>query len=453
MKKIILLLFLIPCLVWAQNNDETVVKKIFDEALVHGEAYDQLRVLTKDIGGRLAGSPEAAAAVEWAKQVMESYEFDKVYLQEVMVPHWERGQPEKAIIANSTMGTINLNITAIGNSIGTGPKGVFGTVVEVKTFDALKALGKKNIEGKIVFFNRPFDQTHFSTFKAYGGAVNQRGAGASEAAKLGAIGVIVRSMGSFDDDHPHTGALNYALNVPKIPAIAVSTNHANLLSKVVAAGTVELYFETHCQVLEDKLSYNVIGEIKGSEFPNEYIVVGGHLDSWDNGEGAHDDGSGCVQSIEALRIFKALGIQPKRTIRAVMFMNEENGLRGGREYAKQALANKETHLAAIESDRGGFTPRGFTISATEEQRKKIQGWQSVLSPYGFFDFSQKGGGADISPLAPQGVPLMGLLPDSQRYFKIHHTAIDTFDKVNKRELHLGAGGMAAMLYLLDQHGL
>jgi carboxypeptidase Q len=298
------------------------------------------------------------------------------------------------------------------------------------------------------------DPTKIHAFAAYGGAVNQRGSGASEAAKYGAIGVIVRSMGLNQEDYPHTGALNYTPNIPKIPAIAVSTKHAEVLSKLLKDdASLQLYVETHCQMLPDAPSYNVIGELRGSQFPNEIIAVGGHLDSWDLGQGAHDDGTGCVQSIEVLRLFKAMGIKPKRTLRAVMFMNEENGLRGGREYAKQAEAKKEKHLAAIESDRGGFTPRGFTMSATDEVKTKIKNWKPLLEPYGLADFSQDGGGADISPLAPQGVTLIGYLPDSQRYFSYHHTPEDTFDKVDKRELELGAASMTALIYLIDQYGL
>lgn len=449
------LLVFCSTLLIAQSKDETTIRTIYDEALTKGKSYEMLEYLTTKIGARLSGSPGAAAAVEWSRHVMENFGFDTVYLQPVLVPHWVRGQQELARIVNSKkMGTVELNVCALGNSVGTGPSGVVANVIEVKNFDELKALGEKNIKGKIVFFNRPMDQTKIQAFAAYGGAVNQRGGGASEAAKYGAIGVIVRSMGLNLEDYPHTGALNYALNVPKIPAIAVSTKHAELLSKLLKDdASLQLYFETHCEMLEDAPSYNVIGELRGSEFPDEIITVGGHLDSWDLAQGAHDDGTGCVQSIEVLRLFKAIGYKPKRTIRAVMFMNEENGLRGGREYAKQAELKKEKHVVAMESDRGGFTPRGFTMSATEEVKSKIRSWKPLLEPYGLTDFSQEGGGADISPLAPQGVPLVGFLPDSQRYFSYHHTPEDTFDKVDKRELELGAAAMTALLFLIDQYGL
>jgi carboxypeptidase Q len=438
-----------------QSSDATTIRTIYDEALARGKSYEMLEYLTTKIGSRLSGSPGAAASVEWTRHIMQNFNFDSVWLQPVMVPHWERGQQEIGRVLNSKkMGTVELNVCALGNSIGTGSEGVTGPVVEVKSFEDLKRLGEKNIKGKIVFFNRPMDPTQIQTFTAYGGAVNQRGGGASEAAKYGAIGVIVRSMGINPEDYPHTGSLGYAPNVPKIPAIAVSTKHADLLSNLIKTDAgLQFYFETHCQIFSDAPSFNVIGQINGSEYKDEIIVVGGHLDSWDLGQGAHDDGTGCVQSIEVLRIFKAMGYKPKRTIRAVMFMNEENGLRGGTEYAAQAAAKKENHIAGVESDRGGFTPRGFTLSGTDAAKAKIRSWKNLFEPYGLTDFGQEGGGADISPLAPQGTTLIGFLPDSQRYFSYHHTPEDTFDKVDKRELELGAASMAALIYLIDMHGL
>jgi hypothetical protein len=430
------------------------VKQIFDEALAHGKSYDMLHYLCKNIGHRLSGSPGAAAAVEWTRHVMEDYGFDSVYLQPVMVPHWVRGQKEIGRVVNSRkMGTVEMNVCALGGSVGTGPGGLVGKVIEVKNFEELKAFGKQ-VQGKIVFFNRPLDPTQINTFAAYGGAVNQRGSGASEAAKFGAIGVIVRSMGSNLEDYPHTGSLRYEDGPTKIPAIAVATRHADLLSKLLKDDKdLEFYMESHCQTLDDAPSFNVIGEIRGSEFPEQIITVGGHLDSWDLGEGAHDDGAGCVQSIEVLRLFKALGYKPRRTMRAVMFMNEENGLRGGQAYAERARKMNEQHIAAIESDRGAFTPRGFTVGGHEGVYEKAVLWKPLLEPYGLAEWSKGGGGgADIGPLGTQSQALIGFVPDSQRYFDYHHTAEDTFEKVNKRELELGAAAMAALVYLIDQHG-
>lgn len=439
----------------AQEKDEKFIRTLFDEALERGESYSMLHYLTKNIGGRLSGSPQAAAAVEWTRQQMMSYGFDTVFLQPVMVPHWVRGAQEKGrIVGSQKRGSFDVPVTALGNSVGTGPEGVAAEVIEVQDFQKLAELGKDQITGKIVFFNRPMDPKLMDTFSAYGGAASQRGSGPSEAAKYGAIGVIVRSLSSFKDDVLHTGSTNYALNIPKIPAIAISAKNADMLSAMLKEETnLRFYFETHCEMLEDVLSYNVVGEIHGRVHPDEIIAVGGHLDSWDLSEGAHDDGAGCVQSIEVLRLFKALDYQPQRTIRAVMFMNEENGLRGGRKYAELAGENKEKHVAALESDRGGFLPVGFGISGTKAQQDKMLSWQPLFAPYGLYQFKRGGGGADISPLRTQDVPTIGYLPDGQRYFKIHHTAIDNFEAVNQRELEMGAAAMAALIYLIDQYGL
>ncbi len=456
MKRIASLLFALSCnlFVLAQSADEAAIRKIYNEALANGQSYEMLRALTTKAPGRLSGSPNAAVAVEWSRHTMLQLGFDSVWLQPVMVPHWVRGKKEVAKILTKKQGAIDVNVLALGGSIGTGPQGISASVVEVKDFEELKALGEKGVKGKIVFFNRRMDPTLIQTFSAYGGAVNQRGGGTSEAAKYGAVAAIVRSMGSNPEDYAHTGGLRYAPNVGKIPAAAISTNHADLLSQLLKEEKdLQVYLATNCEILPDAPSFNVIGELRGTESPDEIIVVSGHLDSWDVGEGAHDDGSGCVQAIEVLRIFKAMGYKPKKTIRAVMYMNEENGLRGGIEYAKQVENKKEKHIAAMESDRGGFTPRGFTMSAPEDVKNKVKSWKPLLEPYGLTDFNGEGGGADIGPLAPQGIPLFGYLPDSQRYFDYHHTQEDTFDKVSKRELELGAAAMAALTFLIDSKGL
>ncbi len=455
LKLILIPLFVSGLIGSLRAQDESSIKLIFDNALQNGKSYEMLHHLSTKVGSRLSGSPGAAAAVEWSRHVMQDFGFDSVWLQPVMVPHWVRGQQEIGRVINSKkMGTVSMNVCALGGSIGTGPDGVATTVIEVKSFDDLKQLGTKNIQGKIVFFNRPMDPRFIDTFTAYGKAVDQRGGGASEAAKYGAVAVIVRSMSPNIEDYPHTGGMRYAENVTKIPAVAISTRHADLLSKLLKEDKeLQFYIETHCETLEDAPSFNVVGEIKGWEFKDEIIVVGGHLDSWDLAQGAHDDGAGCVQSIEVLRLFKMIGYKPKRTIRAVMFMNEENGLRGGLKYAELADKNKEKHIVGIESDRGGFTPRGFTMTASDAVRQKIKSWKPLLEPYGLTDFDHEGGGADIGPLGKQGTVLIGFLPDSQRYFNYHHTPEDTIDKVDKRELELGSASMAALVYLIDKYGL
>ena len=440
----------------AQTADESTIRQIYNKALSEGKSYSMLEYLSTQVGARLSGSPGAAAAVEWSRHQMEDLDFDSVWLQPLMVPHWVRGQKEIGRVINSRkMGSMDLSVCALGGSVGTGPAGIAASVIEVKSFEELALLGTKNVQGKIIFFNRPMDPNQILAFTAYGGAVNQRGSGASEAAKFGAVAVLVRSMGFNSEEYPQTGGMRYDEKLPKIPALAVSTRHADLLSSLLKDDKgLQVYVEAHCELLEDAPSFNVIGQINGGEYKDEIIVVGGHLDSWDLGQGAHDDGAGCVQSIEVLRILKTMGYKPKRTIRAVMFMNEENGLRGGLKYAELAARNKEKHIAAIESDRGGFTPRGFTISADTAVRRKIQRWKPLLEPYGLSDFSQEGGGADIGPLTAQtGIALIGFLPDSQRYFNYHHTREDTIDKVDKRELELGSASMAALVYLIDRYGL
>ncbi|WP_080237147.1 M28 family peptidase [Spirosoma rigui] len=452
-KTLTLFLGLLTGVASAQQADSSMIRSIYNEALGNGKSYEWLRQLTKQVGPRLSGSAGAQKAVDWSRQVMEQQGFDRVFLQEVMVPHWVRGKKEEAYIhIGSQKRTVP--IAALGGSVATAPKGIEAGIIEVKTFPELRALGADKVKGKIVFFNRPMDPTKINTFEAYGGAVDQRANGATEAAKLGAIGVIVRSMTNVRDDNPHTGGLRYGTGVALIPAAAISTNGADLLSKSLQENpNLTFYFRQNCETLADAKSYNVVGEIKGSEKPDEIIVVGGHLDSWDLAEGAHDDGAGCVQSIEVLRIMKTLGLKPKRTIRAVMFMNEENGLRGGVKYADLAKTNNEKHIAAVESDNGGFTPRGFGIVGTPQQREKVMPWKSLLAPYGLAEIGPGSGGADIGPLAQLGTVLFGFKPDSQRYFDYHHTPVDNFESISQRELEMGAASMAALVYLLDQHGL
>ena len=452
-KTITLALSLLVSYGYAQNADSVTIRKIYNEALSNGKSYEWLRHLTKQIGPRLSGSAGAQKAVDWTKQVMEKEGFDRVFLQDVMVPHWVRGAKEEAFIHIGKQKT-PVPIAALGGSVATPQKGVEAEVIEVKSFPELRALGADKVKGKIVFYNRPMDPTKINTFEAYGGAVDQRGNGATEAAKLGAVGAIVRSMTNVHDDNPHVGGMRYGTGVALIPTAAISTNAADLLSKSLKENpALTFYFKQNCETLPDVPSFNVVGEIKGSEKPDEIIVVGGHLDSWDLAEGAHDDGAGCVQSIEVLRIMKSLGIKPKRTIRAVMFMNEENGLRGGVKYADLAKQNNEKTIAAVESDEGGFTPRGFGIVGKPEQREKIMAWKPLLAPYGLADVGPGSGGADIGPLAQSGTVLLGFKPDSQRYFDYHHTTMDRFEAVSQRELELGAASIAAVVYLLDNYGL
>ncbi len=437
------------------QTDSALFKKIFNEALTNGKSYSNLDYLSNKIGGRLSGSPQAQQAVEWTFKAMKEAGADTVYLQECMVPHWVRGEKESANITSSgTKKSKVVPICALGGSIATPIQGITAQVLEVKSFEELAKLGRDKVDGKIVFFNSPMDPTQIVTFNAYGTAVSFRWAGASEAAKFGAVGVVVRSCTLIQDDNPHTGVMGYKDSIKKIPACAISTNAANWLSENLKTDKkLIFYFKMSCQTLPDEKSYNVVGEMRGSSKPQEYIVVGGHLDSWDTGKGANDDGCGIVQSMEVIRIFKALGIKPKCTIRAVAFMNEENGSRGGKKYAELVKLKNEKHIAAIESDAGSFTPQGFNSDVTPQVRAKLKSWKPLFEPYGIVNFDSEGSGTDIGPLKNAGIPCMELMPDSQRYFDYHHAATDIFENVNKRELELGGAAMTALIWMISQYGL
>ncbi|MEO1515936.1 MAG: M28 family peptidase [Bacteroidota bacterium] len=440
-----------------QEEDAFFIRKIYDQALTNGQCYPWLDYLSTQIGGRLSGSPQAAAAVEYTRQMLDSLQLDSVWLQPCMVPRWTRGKAEQVrIVQSDKVGSLDLPALSLGNSPGTGADGLTAEVIEVQSLDDLDQLGKSRIEGKIVFFNRPMDPKQYRTFNAYGGAVDQRVYGPAKAARLGAVAALVRSMTTRQDDIPHTGVTVFPEDQAKIPAIAISTNASNLLSRLLKKESIRVYVESHCKMLPPVQSYNVIGEIRGSEKPEEIILVGGHLDSWDVGGGAHDDGAGCVQSMDVLQLIRRMGYQPRRSIRCVLFMNEENGLVGGLTYAEVSNANNEFHLAAIESDAGGFSPRAFSGDGDPKTFTKyfrrLAKWLPLLEPYGL-QFTKTGSGADISPLKSQGGLLLGLRPDSQRYFDYHHTAIDTFDAVNKRELELGTAAMTSLVYLIDKYGL
>tara|TARA_B100001093_G_scaffold415171_1_gene405503 strand:- start:11144 stop:12493 length:1350 start_codon:yes stop_codon:yes gene_type:complete len=436
----------------AQAQDSKTIRTIYDLALTQSEAYENLRVLCKDIGHRLSGSEEADSAVAWGQRVLEKLELDTIYLQEITVPHWERGRKEKAYFYNEK-GKKMLDVCALGGSVSTGMNQfIKGDVLEVKSLDEVNNLSDSLVKGKIIFYNRPMDPKKISTFSAYGSCVDQRYSGAIEAAKKGAIAVVVRSMNVRQDDFPHTGSMAYEEGVDSIPAFAISTNGADYLSEnVTKYGNLELNLKSFCKSYPDKISHNVIGEIKGSEFPDEYITVGGHLDSWDLGEGAHDDGAGVVQSIEALHLLNLMNIKPKHSIRVVLFMNEENGNRGGKHYAERAAAKNEKHLMALESDRGGFSPRGFSVNGTEKQLNGIKEWIDLFEPYGIHEFKMGFAGVDINPLEDGRICLIGLSPDSQRYFDHHHSDNDVFEEVNKRELVLGAASMTSLVYLIDKY--
>ncbi len=454
-KALLLFLFVIQ-IISSQSQDEQQISKIYEAALTQGKSYDWLNYLSNQIGGRLSGSIQAEQAVNFTKNELDSLGLDRVWLQPVMVPKWVRGTPEFAYFETSPGITTNVPICALGGSVATPLQGVKAEVVEVQNIEELATLGEAKLKGKIVFFNRPMDATEINTFAAYSGCVDQRYSGAKEAGAYGALGVIVRSMNLRLDDYPHTGSMSYGdVEVSdRIPAAAISTNAADLLSTTLKLNPeIKFYFKQNCKQFNDVESYNVIGEITGSTFPDEIMVVGGHLDSWDLGDGSHDDGAGCVQSMEVLNLFKKINYQPKRTIRVVLFMNEENGLRGGNKYAEVAKMKNENHVFALESDAGGFSPRGFTFDSSDANFEQVKSWHNLFEPYLVHMFVKGGSGADIGPLKEDNMVLAGLRPDSQRYFDHHHAENDTFEHVNKRELELGAATMASLVYLFDKYGI
>ena len=455
MKKIAFSILFFTSVIYSQSNDQIMLKNIYNFSLTNSKCYSWLDDLSNKIGSRLSGSVGAEKGVAYVKAQLETLGLDKVYLQEVMVPKWVRGEKETAyFMDNKTMVTIP--ICALGGSIATSKSGLTAEVVEVKSLKELETLGEEKLKGKIIFYNRPFEPENIDAFKSYGKCVDQRYYGAKEATKYGAVGTIVRSMNFRLDDFPHTGAQSY-VDIPKdnyIPTAAISTNAAELLSKKLKENSrLKFYMKLSCQTLADVLSYNVIGQITGSVHPEKIMTVGGHLDSWDLADGSHDDGAGVVQSMAVLESFKKLNYKPKNTIRVVLFMNEENGGRGGKKYEEVSKLNNENHIFALESDSGGFSPRGFSFECDEANFQKVNSWKYLFEPYLIHNFVKGGTGSDIEPLTSKKIVKAGLQPDSQRYFDYHHAANDTFDAVNKRELELGAATMASLMYLFDQYGI
>ena len=435
-----------------QNEDSLFMRKIFDEALSKGRCHEDLRSLCKDVGARLAGSAQANMAVYWGEQRLKFYNFDSVYLQPIMVPHWDRGNRENAWIKHEDGSLKKIPVTALGGSIGT--QGIIeAEIAYFNTLDDLKKAPQSAVQGKIVFLNQPMNEKEIITFRAYGGCYAIRNNGAVEGAKKGAVAVIIRSINLSHDDHPHTGGMTYDDEVKKIPSAAISTNDSEYIKAQHKKQKLRVLLDMNCQMLDPKPSHNVIGEIKGSVYPNRIITVGGHLDSWDIGEGAHDDGAGIVHSIEALRLLKVLGYKPRYTLRVVLFMNEENGNKGGLTYASWVKERGEEHVVAIESDRGGFSPRGFDVDGNEQHLALLRRFMPLFEPYELYRFQKGFGGVDIAPLKDHfpGVALFSFVPDSQRYFDFHHAETDVFEAVNKRELELGSASIACLMYLIDKY--
>ena len=454
--KNIVLIFSFLFLNLSFSQDDLFIKNVFDAGFTKSKAYTWLDYLSNEIGGRLSGSYEADLAVKWSKSELEKLDFDKVWLQPVMVPRWVRGPKEFALIETEPGITFDVPVAALGGSVATPSVGIKSNVIEVMSLEELEKLGKEKIDGKMVFFNRPMDPKFVTTFTAYGTAVDQRALGAMEASKYGAIGVIVRSMTLRTDDYPHTGGLTYgALPLSqRIPAAAISTKGADKLSSLLKIKPdLKFLLRQQCKQMPDVQSYNVIAEKRGTTFPDEVILIGGHLDSWDIGDGSHDDGAGVVHSMDLINLFTSIGYKPKRTIRVVLFMNEENGLRGSLKYKEIADKEGVNHIFAIESDAGGFRPLGFSFTCNDSNFLRLLEWKKLFAPYFINVFIKGGSGADISNLKKNNNVLSGLRPNSQRYFDYHHTEIDTFDAITKRELEMGSSAIASLVYLFDRYGL
>lgn len=458
MKKYLSIILLIPIALTAQQQaDSLYIHQLSVEILNATDANTNLKYLTKEIGHRISGSPQMYLAEQWGKKLLYACGADEVLMQECMVPHWVRGAKEQGTVTYQENGKNvikKLNLLSIGNAAGTGTAGVQGNIVLVHSFQELDEK-RSTIKNKIVFFNVPFEDTLIETGAAYSRNVKYRGGAASASAKYGAKAVIVRSMTHAGDNIPHTGALRYNDSFPRIPAFALGLDDVSLLQDIVTKDAdAKLSLFSNCSMLPDTLAHNVIGVLKGSEYPESVITIGGHLDSWDVGEGAQDDGAGIIHTIEILRAFTKLGYRPKHTIHFVLFANEENGTRGGAAYAASFKLNKMQSYFALESDAGGFTPRGFGISSTDAIFEKVLSWKSFFEPYYGERITAGGGGADIGFLNEQyNTPTAGLETDSQRYFDLHHTEKDVFENVNMRELKLGAINMAALIYLVDSKGL
>jgi hypothetical protein len=438
------------------QTDEEIIRSIYDEQLTNSKVYENLRILTKNIGNRLSGSTNLDSAIVFTKKLMLKYGFDTVYLQPVMVSNWKRGNKEICKIIDAQNNSEKLvRCLALGNSIGTNESSVEGEVIEIRGMSELESISNEVIKGKIVFLNESLDSRHINTFKAYSQASTQREYGTSLASSKGAIGVIIRSLSISKDEFPRTGYMEYTDSVNKIPTIAISSLEADRLSEqLTEKRNIKASIELHCKTLDNVLSYNVIGEIKGSIYTDSIIVVGGHIDSWDVGEGAHDNGGGCLQSIEVLRTLKVLNIEPKHTIRVVLWVDEENSWAGNIEYAKQSKINKEKHIAAIESDRGSYNPLGFYIETENSMTfKKVTSWKTLFDPYRVSIFQRNHAGIDITPLKDDSNLLMVLMTNNQKYFKVHHSENDVFEEVDKRELELCAATLTSIVYLIDKYGI
>lgn len=432
------------------ENEAATIRNIYSTALNQGQGYLWLKELT-EIGPRLSGDPRLNEAIDRFKEIADSLGF-KTHIQEVKVPRWIRGEQEVATFTSNGK-THELSACALGGSVSTSAEGLQGELYEISSFEQLDSITDE-LKGKIAFLNIPMDPSFINTFFAYSNTAKMRYLGAVEASKHGAIGVVTRSLSTTINPYPHTGSMTYTGAEKKIPAMAISTLDAEWLSKELTQNPAgRFYMKMNCREQDSVMSGNLVAEIRGSEKPEEVIVIGGHIDSWDLGTGAHDDGAGCMHALEAAWLLQKLQLPLKRTLRVVFFVNEEFGLSGARTYAEKSKEEAIKHTIAIESDAGGFTPRGISIVGPDSLVSKIRSLRELFEPYGLHQFTQTGAGADISQLMTNDIVMLGLRPDSHRYFDLHHASTDRLDAVSPRELEMGSATLASFIYLMDKYDI
>jgi len=437
----------------AQDSEKKIISAIYQNALTNYEAYNNLNELCTKATGRLVGSKASERAIQLLKNQVDKYRPDTVYLQNYTTPSW-RCKSNSSAVLNYGSTKDSLHVVNLGLSVSTPVVGITGEIVEVHTLGALDSLGITGVKDRIVFFNRPMDNSYLNTFEAYSGAIDQRAHGASKASQYGAAAAIVRSLATEPNDYPHTGVSRYKEGVKKIPNLSISTNDADKLSRINKQNKgVTVRIKSDTETLDVVHTSNIIAEIKGSLHPEKIILIGAHIDAWFNTPGAQDDGAGCEQMMDVFRIFRQLNIKPVNTIRLVLFMDEEMYQSGSEAYATFVGKEKKEHIVSIESDAGGLLPLGFGIDGADQVISSIQKLTVQLTDYGIFKTSKGYGGTDIEPLKQYGIPLIGLTTNSQRYFEFHHSANDTFEKVSRREMQLGTAAIASLVYLIDKNGI
>lgn len=433
-----------------QQNDSLFIAKVFQSAVSNRDAMKMLKYLCDSASGRLLGTENSIKAVKYLKHQVDGLKPDTSFLQEYKTKAWQHIYTHVSIIEGKK--EVKLHALALGPSVSTNDKAVVAEVIEVSSFEEFDSLKKEQVNGKVVFFNHEMSNSYTNPSNSYKEAFPYRSISAVKAAQKGAKAVLLRSLTQAIDTFPHTGKTKYADTVTKIPIAALSTYDCELLHGALKNNSaLKLSIDIKANDINECISYNVVADIRGNEFPDKYILIGAHIDTWYNTQGAHDDGAGCVQVLEIMRVMKALGYKNRCTFRFVFFMDEELYQSGANAYGLYTGENKLQHIAAIETDAGGFAPRAFAVEAPDSFVTFLQTFIPFFKPYGLYSIYAGGTDTDIQPLKKFNVPLIGNKPLSQRYFDIHHSGFDTFDKVNFREMQMGTTTMAALMYLLDKN--